>query len=512
MKKLITSILFVGLFSAHASYSDPAVDGFVLERVEISGNTVFSDGQLAAALPAAAGDRVFIEDLLAMADAITALYQEAGYITSGAMLPAQDIAGGVVRIEVKEGTLGAVNLLTDGRLSLGYLKTQVAQMTQGPVRLSDLQRVISRLEQEAVISHVRGELKPGANQGDAVLDLSVVEADAFSVVVGANNYKSPSVGEGQGEISFQHLNLLGRNDQFSFGYQDTDGVDAMSIRYDAPILFLRSRLAVFAAKGDTLVVEEPFDEIALESETDTLGLQFNTTWRDTGRSRLASILSYEKKESRTSLLGLPFDFSPGSRNGLTEASILGFGFEWSRRGEKSGTAIRVTGRSGTDENDVPGVDGDFSLYRIQAQYAHRFDNAWQLRFGLNMQETSDTLPAFERMALGGHDTVRGYRENRLLKDSALLANVGLILNLSSADEGGVGVSAELFADYGRGENSEPALNVDTKGSLSSVGLALTAQYGGLTFELVKAHRFDDKEALGDTFQDEGIHVGVTYEF
>jgi hemolysin activation/secretion protein len=108
--------------------------------------------------------------------------------------------------------------------------------------------------------------------------------------------------------------------------------------------------------------------------------------------------------------------------------------------------------------------------------------------------------------------VRGYRENRLLKDSALLANVGLILNLSSADEGGVGVSAELFADYGRGENSEPALNVDTKGSLSSVGLALTAQYGGLTFELVKAHRFDDKEALGDTFQDEGIHVGVTYEF
>jgi len=261
-----------------------------------------------------------------------------------------------------------------------------------------------------------------------------------------------------------------------------------------------------------LVVEEPFDEIALESETDTLGFQFNTTWRDTGRSRLASILSYEKKESRTSLLGLPFDFSPGSRNGLTEASILGFGFEWSRRGEKSGTAIRVTGRSGTDENDVPGVDGGFSLYRIQAQYAHRFDNAWQLRFGVNMQETSDTLPAFERMALGGHDTVRGYRENRLLKDSALLANVGLILNLSSADEGGVGVSAELFADYGRGENSEPALNVDTKGSLSSVGLALTAQYGGLTFELVKAHRFDDKEALGDTFQDEGIHVGVTYEF
>jgi len=122
MKKLITSILFVGLFSAHVSYSDPAVDGFVLERVEISGNTVFSDGQLAAALPATAGDRVFIEDLLAMADAITALYQEAGYITSGAMLPAQDIAGGVVRIEVKEGTLGAVNLLTDGRLSLGISK------------------------------------------------------------------------------------------------------------------------------------------------------------------------------------------------------------------------------------------------------------------------------------------------------------------------------------------------------------------------------------------------------
>jgi len=516
MKLLRTFMAPILVLGGLYSFADEFVDGVVLKGVEIEGATAFSDRELRSVLRVTEGDRVYVEDILGMVDAITSLYQSAGYITSGATLTSQDVSDGVVRIQVIEGQLTDINLHTSGRLSAAFVRGKVKASTSGPVQLEDLQRAISRLEKEETISHVRGSLKPGSSKGESILDLDVVEADAFSLTVGGNNYRSPSVGEGQAEVSLEHLNLFGRGDRLNLGYQDTDGVDAYSVRYDIPILKLNSRLALFHAQGDTLVVEEPFDEISLESETDTTGFQLASVWKDTGAHRFSSIVGYEQKESLTTLLGLPFDFSPGSRGGVTEASVWSLGLEWARSGENSGFAVRVSGRSGSDENDAAnrqGVDGDFNVFRLQSQYVHRLDAAWQLSFGLNVQQTSDTLPAFERLALGGHDTVRGFRENQLLKDSGILFNAGITLTLlAPAADGALGVKGIVFYDYGRGENSQDALNVDTKGDISSLGLGITATYAGLSFSLQKAHRLGDKASMGDTFQDNGIHVGVSYEF
>ena len=498
------------------TYANSMVDGVVLKRVDISGASVFSSQALQNALPASPGERVYAEDILAMVDAITELYQKAGYITSGATLSNQDVSDGVIQIAVIEGQLTDVALSTTGRLSDAFVRGKVKASTSGPLKLSDLQRAISRLEREETISHVKGSLKPGAQRGESTLDLEVIEADAFSITIGGNNYRSPSVGEGQAEIALEHLSLLGRGDRLNLNYQDTDGVDAYSLRYDLPILALNSRIAVYHAKGDTLVVEEPFNEIALESETDTTGFQLTSAWRDTGSSRFSTIIGYEQKESLTMLLGLPFDFSQGSRNGITEASVWSLGVEWARSGADSGLALRLTGRMGSDENDVPspiGADGDFNVFRLQGQYVRRLDDAWEFGLGVSIQETSDTLPSFERIALGGHDTVRGFRENQLLKDSGLLANARLSVTLLSPENvNDLAVKAHLFYDYGEGENSAEALNVDTEGDISSVGVGISAAYGGLKFSLQKAHRLGDKNQLGDTFQDNGIHMGVTYEF
>ena len=508
-------VLILGVVSISAQ-ANTMVDGIILKGVEITGATVFSSIELKSVLPASEGDRVYAEDIFAMVDAISAHYQANGYITSGAILMSQNVGDGVVRIQVIEGQLTEIALTTTGRLSDAFVRGKVKASTSGPVKLADLQRAISRLEREETISHVKGALEPGAERGQSVLNLEVVEADAFSLAIAGNNYRSPSVGEGQAELSLEHLNLLGRGDRLNVGYQDTDGVDAYSVRYELPLLRLNSRLAVFHAKGDTLVVEEPFDEIALESETDTTGFQFTSAWKDTGTHRFSSIIGYEQKESLTTLLGLPFDFSPGSRGGVTEASVWSLGLEWARSGNNSGFAIRFTGRVGSDENDAPnpqGIDGDFSVFRLQSQYVHRLDEAWQINFGLSVQETGDTLPAFERIALGGHDSVRGYRENQLLKDSGVLFNAGMTLALMQPDSPrALGVKGHVFYDYGRGENSAVALNVDTKGDISSVGVGITATYAGLRFSLQKAHRLGDKTTMGDSFQDNGIHVGVSYEF
>lgn len=516
-----TALLALSLITGSqvAADNQDLASGIVLKAVTVTDATVFSEADLRDAMAPAIGETVYIEDILGMVDAITALYVEAGYITSGAILPDQDVADGRITIAVIEGQLNGVNVKSAGRLKTSFIESKINETASGPLNLSDLQKAISRLEAEPTISHVRGDLKPGETRGTSVLDLEVVEADAFKVLVGADNYKSPSVGEGQAVVSLAHLNLLGFNDQLNMSAQRSDGVDAFSVRYDVPISFLKSRIAVYHSQGDTVVVEEPFDEIFIESETDTSGIQIASTWRENSRRSWRTNLSWEAKESLTTLLGLPFDFSPGSRLGVTKANVLGFNVEYSQRGDGIGFMLRAGLRSGSDDNGLGSAagDGDFSLYQVQTQWIKRLNSdplqpAWLLNFNLNYQETSDTLPAFERMGLGGHGTVRGFRENRWLKDSGLTASLMLSAPLlGPGSQNGIAVRAMLFYDYGRGENSEAALNVDTKVALSSAGFGLTAEYQKLKFRIERAMRLNKKNKLGNALQDSGIHVGVTYE-
>jgi hemolysin activation/secretion protein len=108
--------------------------------------------------------------------------------------------------------------------------------------------------------------------------------------------------------------------------------------------------------------------------------------------------------------------------------------------------------------------------------------------------------------------VRGYRENQSLKDSGFIANLSISAPILSAGANdGMSLRAEVFYDYGRGENTAEALNVDTEVELSSAGVGFSAEYRNLKIRIQKAVRLKRKEKLGDALQDSGIHVGVTYE-
>ena len=520
------SLFSAGLFSVSLMCSltqaQDLATGIVLKRVEVSGATVFSQVEINNALANVEGQTVYIEDILAMVDRLTGLYVDAGYITSGAVLPDQDVSDGIVRIDIVEGDLAQISLTTSGRLNTGYLESKLRQGLAAPLNLQDLQRSFSRLEQERIVNHVRGELKPGKQPGESHLVLAVIEEKAWTIRLGADNYRSPSVGDEQTSLAAEHLNLLGFNDALNLGLQHTNGIDSGYVRYEFPITGIKSRLAVYHSSGETLVVEAPFDVIDLESETDTTGLTLTTAWRDDARLRVSTGISYEVKESQTRLLGLPFDFAAGSREGLAEASVIGAFLEYTFKGQSSGFALRGGVRLGSDENDVPfrvaGEDGDFSLYQVQADYIVRLGSnsagrPWLFGLSMNYQGTSDTLPAFERMALGGHGSIRGYRENRLLMDSGVAASAELTIPLlRQGADSDLNLNGLLFADYGRGENSTEANNVSTDNAISSIGLGFNGDYRGFRFSLIRAIRFQNKQKLGETLQDSGIHVGVTYEF
>jgi hemolysin activation/secretion protein len=148
------------------------------------------------------------------------------------------------------------------------------------------------------------------------------------------------------------------------------------------------------------------------------------------------------------------------------------------------------------------------LWQGQGQYARQvMDNGAQLLVRTNLQWTNRTLVALDRMAAGGNATVRGFRENSLIRDRAAIVTVEFDYPLRSE---GMQFALVPFLDAAwagnRGEDGD---------AIASLGLATRLRWKGLGLDLAWARRLkqlDGATAATRTWQDRGVHAQLSYEF
>ena len=166
---------------------------------------------------------------------------------------------------------------------------------------------------------------------------------------------------------------------------------------------------------------------------------------------------------------------------------------------------------GATKNDTP-PDGSFISWLGQFQWVRRFpallDTQLIVRTDLQIAQQ---LLALEQFAVGGRYTVRGYRENTLLRDNAFVgsveARVPLVRNHRWADY----LELAPFYDYGRSWNT--TIPTGEPIDLSSIGIGLR---WGMTFpgrvpvqpqlEIYWGHPFRNIRTSGGNLQDQGIHL------
>lgn len=505
MKKLLPSLL-LSLAGGHA-VAEP------IRSVNVTGASQLS-AEVDQVVNRYLGQESEAENIVSLVNAITELYVSNGFVSSGATLSHRNFRDGTVDIEIVEGRLDAIEVTESGRISSRYIES-VIRSEVGPVlQVEDLQRAFTRLEQDRTISAVKGRLLPGTQQGESVLLLAVDEADAFSLTLRANNYRSPSLGSEQAEVVLQHINLTGNADELRAAVSTADGIDAASVRYSFPVSAINGRLSAFYSTGDSIVVEEPFNRIDLESEVDAAGIALATTLAESSGSKLTLEVGLERKSSETMLLGLPFDFSPGSVEGESQAAIASIGLQYEQRNRSRAWTARANYRRGLDAlgaTIIPNApDGEFDLWQLQFSYAQRLGEkmVWSAR--LNAQFTGDTLQSFERFALGGHGSIRGFRENQLLRDEAWEFRTQLDVTAFQRDD--MRVVIYPFIDAGEGRNANFIPNTTQSVDLSSVGVGVSASFYGFRAMLEWGERLTEENKQGDELQDDGIHVGISYEF
>ena len=532
-----------------------------VKRFEFTGNTVFSKRELAKLVAEFSGREITSEDLEAARVALTKHYVDAGFISSGALLPDQDVSGGVIRFQIVEGRLQEVDLHGNFWFRAWWLRHQLARAAGRPVNFNHLKTGLQLLRQNPGITQINAELKPGLISGENILHVAVKEYQPFRLGLTLGNQRPPSVGEGLGEVRFDMLNLTGCNDPLELrwgalrwsrdGKMEYGAGDNLSARYEFPVSPWGTTLALHVARNDASIIDETFAALGITSKSEEWGATFRQPLLETLNDTVALTFGAERKHSETFLLGTPFSFSEGALDGETDVFAWQMGLEWVHRSQLDVLSLRTTftlgqpllGATRGDPSRITGTtsgasatgfdpeipDSKFFAWLGQAQYLRRiFDSGKHpdtqekgakrlLRESLliiraNAQFSDEPLLSSEQFSLGGLNSVRGYRENQLLRDNGIFASVEMRFPLVLRKDGTPAVSLAPFVDWGTGWNVNKA--DDHNETIVSAGLGLLLQPSKHIHATVYwGHPFVQLAGSGgqNSLQDAGWHLTVSLD-
>ncbi|WP_204154259.1 ShlB/FhaC/HecB family hemolysin secretion/activation protein [Leptolyngbya sp. CCY15150] len=490
----------------------PPSQTFNVTTIEVQGNTVLQD-EIAALLAPYENQVLTFEDLFEIRSAITQLYVQNGYITSGAFLPNnQDLSDGIVQIQVVEGTLEDIEISGLRRLRTSYIRDRLNRSSEPPLSQTQLEESLQLLQLNPLISRVNADLTVGSAPGRSILRVNLEEAPAFRAGIESNNYQSTSIGSEQISLNISHENLLGLGDRISVGYGLTEGLDNGAISYTVPFNTLDGTIQLSYTTTESRIVTPLFRDLDIRSDAETFSLGVRQPLVKQPSREFALGLNLDMRRSQTFILNdIPFSFSEGPDDGESRITALRFSQDWIERGSSSVLAARSQFSVGLDAlgattNDI-GTDGRFFSWLGQFQWVQQVSPRLVVLTRFNAQLTPDSLLPLERFGFGGVDTVRGYPQNQLVTDNGILgsveARIPVLANSAT-------LQVTPFLDVAHGWNNQTL--TPEENTLASVGLGLRwLATRNLVFRLdygIPLIRIDN---TGNSLQENGLYFSARYQ-
>jgi len=490
---------------------------FVITGIQLAGSTIFTDADFATIFANYIDRPISFNELLELRSAVTERYVEEGFLTSGAFIPPQTLENGIVTVQVIEGVIEDIEIVGTRRLNPRYIRSRLGLAAQPPINAEHLLEGLQRLQIDPLIETVSADLQAGVRPGTSILRVEVTEADSFDVTVGLDNGRSPNIGSFRRRLDILEGNVFGIGDRASIGYSNTDGSNSVDVSYSVPVSPYNTRINLDAGISESRVIDDTFDVLDISSDAHyyEVGITHPLIESPTQELFLGLALSHKQNQTRLGIDNIgPFPLSPGAdNNGKTRVSALRFSQGWTHRSQQQVLAARSQFNLGLDAlnatnnpGDVP--DSQFFSWRGQGQWVRLLgeDSLFFLRS--DTQLATDSLLSSEQFGLGGQQTVRGYRQDALLRDNGALLSAEARFPIIRFAEDSI-VQITPFLDAGAAwnhSNTPPGNNV-----LVGTGFGLLWQQGeDLTARLDWGIPLVDIDSTSNSLQDSGIYFSLRY--
>jgi len=414
-----------------------ALGGFVLNKVNLQGVTVFEKDYFDDLIGEYLGREVDITVLNHLAARITQAYRDEGYFLSRAILPQQEIIGGEVKIQVIEGRVGNViiddpeQLLTEDGfriVSRTIDKIKAVDLFHGPT----LERYILLLNDSAGISvqSILQEAPATAEPGTVDVVLRV-NGEPRQISVSYDNHGSRFVGPHQLSALYLKGNVLNSFDQLTlqtsvavpfsevtFGAVEyslpltEEGLTAsVSFSYanSEPGLSLRA----LEVEGDSVTFETSvsYPVIRLRSESLTIGGAF------TLRQSATEFLDEEFIDDKTRVLSFFGNYETQDSWGGLDIFNLTF---------SKGLDFLDATETGMDNLSREQGRSDFIKLGFEASRQQDLFPHFQLINAVKAQYTPYPLLSSEEFGYGGATFGRAYDPSEITGDQGMSTSIELL--------------------------------------------------------------------------------------
>ena len=488
----------------------------VLRAIDIRGNSVLDTSELAAVAEPYLDREVSTEEIETLRRELTMLYVARGYVTSGAVVPDQDLAGGVLYVQIIEGRIGELRIEGNDWFRQAYLRQRILPDPSKPLEVGELERRLQLLQADPQVKAVHARLSPGVRLGESSLRVRIEERRPYALAFDSDNYRSPAIGEFNGRVDAGMRNLAGWGDRARVRGQFGEGLQDVKASYEIPFTRWDTRAALRFRWSQSRIVESPFDAIDVESDFLSGGIEIRQPLIHTLRDELSLGVLAEWRRGRNYVNGSGFSFSDGSDRGVSVTAPVRPYLEWIRRDRSQVIALRgqvSVGLPILGYSNLSGAaeDGTFVAGLLQAQWARRFDELIGVEIILraDLQLADQPLLPIEQFSIGGHASVRGYRENQIVRDNGAVVSLEVRVPILRRPDGRPILQLAPFGDIGRAWDDGDREDSAGK-TLGSVGLGLRYfPVPWLKSELYWGYRITDVPNPHDALQDYGVQFRVT---
>ena len=485
----------------------PGGAAVILNTVKLSGNSVFSEETLRAALGDVTGKTFDLAGLRGLAQRITDVYQAGGYPFARAILPPQDLANGDLRIEVIEGRYGVVQAQGDDSGLARQATAFLDGLLPGSVIASaPLERAALLLDDLPGIQ-TSATMRPGTQAGTGDLIVEVARDQRVRGDIGLDNAGSRYTGKNRvrANVDINSPFLLG--DQLtvrallseeklwlgSLGYSLPLGTSGLrgNVGYSHTSYELAKEFASLHANGTAKVASAGLSYPILRSQKANLTLIATYQSKDLHDNR-DSTRTYESKSSQSMPLALQFDYRDA--------------FDGITYGSASWTPGKLKLDAGLTAVDDYKSNGRFHKVNLDVVRLQSLPAGFNLMAHLSWQQANKNLDSSEKLSLGGASGVRAYPSGEATGDEGGLAQLELRYDAGA-------YTPYAFMDAGRiTVNAKPVAAGDNRRSLSGGGLGLRYQRQAWSADVALAWRTLGGRSLSETNSDPKPRVWLNVEY
>ena len=218
---------------------------FLVTSLLISGNTRFDTPTLHTLVAEAEGRTLTLPQLQALIVRLSDYYHAHGYPLARAIVPAQTIASGMVRIDIIEARYGLIDVENGSRVTEPLLHSTLSSLQTGqPIEQRSLDHALLLLSDIPGLA-VNATLKPGEAVGTSDLVVNTASGPALAGTVALDDFGNRYTGRARIGGTLEVLDPLRHGDVLSFsGLSSGGGMNYGRFGYDTLLNGAGTRIGV----------------------------------------------------------------------------------------------------------------------------------------------------------------------------------------------------------------------------------------------------------------------------